>query len=39
MIVRGYWDEYIEYASIISTEGKNVLTGSFKELWRVGQRP
>lgn len=39
MIVRGYWDEYIEYAPIISTEGKDVLTGSFKELWRVGQRP
>ena len=39
MLVRGHWDEYVESAPIISYDDKELVTGDFKELWRVERRP
>ena len=39
LLVRGHWDEYVEYAPVTSNEGKITVAGDFKELWRVQPRP
>ncbi|XP_019854132.1 PREDICTED: oxysterol-binding protein 1-like [Amphimedon queenslandica] len=38
-VVRGYWDEYLECAPILSYNGKNPVTGPAREMWRVFPRP
>ena len=39
LLVQGHWDEYVGCAPVISSDGKRLETGDFRELWRVEQRP
>lgn len=34
-LVRGYWDDYIEYAKVTDCSGRHLKTGPFTELWRA----
>lgn len=34
-VVNGYWDEYVEYATVTDCSGKHIKTGPFTEIWRA----
>lgn len=38
-VLGGHWDEYLECAPVLSTEGRNFITGQCKRLWQVELSP